>query len=265
MEDFLNGGTPEIVNLTYGYNGEASPAARVRTNKIGVYGQDEWAVTPNFKFTYGVRIDGLFFNNGDLMTNKAIYNLDYNGRHIDTGKWPSANLIFSPRAGFTWDVLGDKSLKVRGGTGLFAGNLPLVFFTNMPTNSGMVQYQAMLNANTKVYDAKTKKEAFPYTGPYTTGADATKTEVNEAIGNKADGVYALVIAPVIKQKLYAKARYDLYRQSGHWGDSRTQYEVGANYLFNKNIQLNAEYARINDRTLASHNYDMVDVQLDFRF
>lgn len=174
MEDFLNGGTPEIVNLTYGYNGEASPAARVRTNKIGVYGQDEWAVTPNFKFTYGVRIDGLFFNNGDLMTNKAIYNLDYNGRHIDTGKWPSANLIFSPRAGFTWDVLGDKSLKVRGGTGLFAGNLPLVFFTNMPTNSGMVQYQAMLNANTKVYDAKTKKEAFPYTGPYTTGADGSR-------------------------------------------------------------------------------------------
>ena len=45
----------------------------------------------------------------------------------------------SPRIGFTWDVFGDKSLKVRGGTGLFAGRLPLVFFTNMPTNSGMVQ------------------------------------------------------------------------------------------------------------------------------
>ena len=38
-----------------------------------------------------------------------------------------------------WDVFGNKSLKVRGGTGIFTGRLPLVFFTNMPSNSGMVQ------------------------------------------------------------------------------------------------------------------------------
>ncbi|MDD2602666.1 MAG: TonB-dependent receptor, partial [Prevotella sp.] len=88
----------------------------------------------------------MVFNNADLMTNNAILAMDYNGRSIDTGTWPSANIIFSPRVGFTWDVLGDKSLKFRGGTGLFAGNLPLVFFTNMPTNSGMVQYQAQINA-----------------------------------------------------------------------------------------------------------------------
>ena len=98
----------------------------------------------NFKLVYGLRIDNLSFLNSDLITNKAIYDLDYDGRRIDTGKWPSANWIFSPRVGFTWDVLGNKSLKVRGGTGLFAGNLPLVFFTNMPTNGGMVQYQACL-------------------------------------------------------------------------------------------------------------------------
>ena len=100
----------------------------------------------NLKLVYGLRIDNLSFINSDLMTNKAIYNLDYEGRRIDTGKWPSASWIFSPRVGFTWDVLGDKSLKVRGGTGLFAGNLPLVFFTNMPTNGGMVQYLAQINA-----------------------------------------------------------------------------------------------------------------------
>ena len=89
--------------------------------------------------------------------------------------------------------------------------------------------------------------------------------VNEAIGNKADAYYALVIAPVISKKLYAKARYDLYRQSAEWGSSRTQYEAGFNYLFNKSVQLNAEYMRINDRNLAKPNYNMIDVQLDFRF
>ena len=146
LNDFLTGAAPEIVNLTYGYDGEANPAARVRTNKIGIYGQDDWSISDNFKLSYGLRIDGLFFNNDDLMTNNAILALDYSGRNIDTGKWPATNIIFSPRVGFVWDAFGDKSMKVRGGTGLFSGNLPLVFFTNMPTNGGMVQYQAQINA-----------------------------------------------------------------------------------------------------------------------
>ncbi|WP_372649861.1 carboxypeptidase regulatory-like domain-containing protein [Draconibacterium sp.] len=146
LDDFLNEATPEIVNLTYGYDGEANPAARVRSNKIGAYAQDDWSVTERFKLSYGLRIDALIFNNNDLITNQAIKDLDYNGRSIDTGKWPDANIIFSPRVGFVWDASGDKSLKVRGGTGLFSGNLPLVFFTNMPTNGGMVQYQAQINA-----------------------------------------------------------------------------------------------------------------------
>lgn len=146
LGDFLNGGTPEIVNLTYGYDGEKAPAARVRTNKYSLYAQDEWSMTDNFKLTYGLRIDNLVFDNKDLIANKAINDLDFNGRHLDTGKWPDANWIFSPRVGFSWDVLGNKTLKVRGGTGLFAGNLPLVFFTNMPTNGGMVQYNAHINA-----------------------------------------------------------------------------------------------------------------------
>ncbi len=149
--DELFNQTPEVFCLTYGYDGEAKPAARVQFNKLGIYAQDEWDVTKTFKLTYGLRLDGLFFNNGDLMTNKAIYDLDYSGRHIDTGKWPSSSLIVSPRVGFTWDVFGDRSLKVRGGTGMFSGRLPLVFFTNMPTNGGMVQYQAQIGPSTK-YD-----------------------------------------------------------------------------------------------------------------
>ncbi len=138
--------TPEIFCLTYGYDGESAPAARVQFNRPGIYAQDEWNITDKFKLTYGLRIDGLFFTNSDLMTNNAILALDYDGRHIDTGKWPANSITFSPRVGFTYDVFGDKMLKVRGGTGLFSGRLPLVFFTNMPTNGGLVQYQAQINA-----------------------------------------------------------------------------------------------------------------------
>ena len=150
LDDFLSGAAPEVVCLTYGYNGETSPAARVSFNKVSLYGQDEWNISDNFKLTYGLRLDSWFYNNGDLMTNQKIYDLTYmvdgEERHIDTGKWPGSKVSVSPRIGFNWDVFGDKSFKVRGGTGLFTGRLPLVFFTNMPTNSGMVQYQAQINA-----------------------------------------------------------------------------------------------------------------------
>lgn len=144
LDDFFNGAAPEVVCLTYGYNGEESPAARVRYHKPGIYAQDDWTVSDRFKLSYGLRLDGIFYSNKDLMTNKAIYDLDYAGRHIDTGKWPTAKVTVSPRVGFNWDILGNKSLKLRGGTGLFSGRLPLVFFTNMPSNGGMVQYQAQI-------------------------------------------------------------------------------------------------------------------------
>ncbi len=89
---------------------------------------------------------------------------------------------------------------------------------------------------------------------------------NKDKGDKADGWYALCIAPVIKQKMHVKARYDCYRDQKTWDSSKTFYEIGADYLFNKNVQINVEYARVNDRTLASkHNYNLVDVELDFRF
>ena len=151
IDDFISGAAPEVVCLTYGYDGEKNPAARVRFNKVGLYAQDEWQATDDFKLTAGLRLDGLFFDNQDLMTNNAILALDYYDRkgevrHIDTGKWPTANVTVSPRVGFSWDVFGDTSLKFRGGTGFFSGRLPLVFFTNMPTNGGMVQYQAQINA-----------------------------------------------------------------------------------------------------------------------
>ncbi|MBR3387688.1 MAG: TonB-dependent receptor, partial [Bacteroidales bacterium] len=138
-EDFLNGNLPLSFVYTYGNNGVASPAGRINYDQYGAYVQDEWKITPNFKLSYGLRADMLAFNNADLMTNNAIKNIDFGGKHVDTGLWPKTRIQVSPRIGFNWDVYGDKSVVVRGGTGLFQGRLPLVFFTNMPQNAGMIQ------------------------------------------------------------------------------------------------------------------------------
>ena len=90
-------------------------------------------------------------------------------------------------------------------------------------------------------------------------------EIDYSKGDKADGWYVFGIVPVVKSKLHAKARYQCYRQSKDWDSSRTMYEVGVNYYFTKNLELTAEYARVNDRTLGNHNHNFVDVELDFRF
>ena len=147
MNDFFVGAAPSYVALTYGYDGAFDPGCRVNFNQLGIYLQDDWRINNKFKLTYGLRFDGLFFNNDDLMTNNAILALDYAGRSVDTGKWPNSTVSVSPRVGFTWDVFGDKSLKVRGGTGLFLGRLPLVFFTNMPSNANMYQFNGVWSAS----------------------------------------------------------------------------------------------------------------------
>ena len=198
VSDFLNGAAPEVVCLTYGYDGEQKPAARVQFYKAGIYAQDEWNATDNFKLTYGLRLDGLFFNNGDLMTNNAVYDLkyypkanNYEETHIDTGKWPTSKVTVSPRVGFTWDVFGNKSLKVRGGTGLFSGRLPLVFFTNMPTNGGLVQYQAQINAKNAAAKGFSMDE---FAGGLVTDANGKATV--EALLNKLQSLgYPTTVKP----------------------------------------------------------------------
>ena len=92
-----------------------------------------------------------------------------------------------------------------------------------------------------------------------------KRAVDFSRGDKADGWYVFGIVPVIKSKLHAKARYNMYRPEKLWSTSKTMYEIGLNYFINKHLQINAEYARVNDRSLAKHNYNFADIELDFRF
>ena len=92
-----------------------------------------------------------------------------------------------------------------------------------------------------------------------------KREIYYENGDKADGWYVFGIVPLIKGKLHAKARYQTYRNKKEWGSSVNQVECGLNYYFTKNLELHAEYSRVNDRTLAKHDYNLVDVELDFRF
>jgi hypothetical protein len=139
MEDFMNNAKPVMYALTYGYNGKEAPGADLAFGMGGVYAQDEWSLSDAFRLTYGLRLDLPIYLN-DLASNAAISELTFlDNRKVDVSQWPSAKVLLSPRLGFRWDVKNDRSLIVNGGTGLFTGLLPFVWFTNQPTNSGVIQ------------------------------------------------------------------------------------------------------------------------------
>ncbi len=148
LDDFLNQATPESFAITYGWNGNLNPTAQVTFNTVGLYAQDEWDVSKNFKLTYGVRFDTMIFDESDIARNEKFYAHTYrDGMKIDTGSWPNTRVQINPRVGFSWDVNGDKTMKLRGGIGIFQGRIPLVFFTNMPTNAAMVQNSVQFMSN----------------------------------------------------------------------------------------------------------------------
>lgn len=198
VDDFINQAAPIDFALTYGYDGELEPAAEVAFNQFGVYLQDDWDVNPNFKLSYGIRADYLKYED-NILTNNAILALNYGGTNIDTGKWPEANVLFSPRVGFSWDIEGDGTLKMRGGTGIFTGRLPLVFFTNMPTNSGMVQgsYLATTNFNSDGTIRSTNPALAGLAGPMITNVNDMISELNlPNTITPADGVLPFEVAAV---------------------------------------------------------------------
>lgn len=139
MADFMNDAKPALYGITYGYEGKQAPGSELAFGMGGLYAQDDWSITPNFKLTYGLRLDmPMYFNS--LTGNSAIAAEKFvDGTQIDVSKWPKTQVLFSPRVGFKWDINEDRSIVLNGGTGIFTGLLPFVWFTNQPSNSGIIQ------------------------------------------------------------------------------------------------------------------------------
>ncbi len=57
MTDFVDGVTNSATNSNYQQKFSPLLDAHIRLYNLGVYAQDEWAVKPNLKITYGIRFD----------------------------------------------------------------------------------------------------------------------------------------------------------------------------------------------------------------
>jgi len=152
VSDFINDRPPVVFGYTYPYADQGGNTyVKVNYGQASLYAQDKYNVTNRLTLTYGIRFEMPFYMN-DLPSNKYIDTLnlpdkDGNMTHYDVSKWPKQKLLVSPRLAFNWDALGNRKLQVRGGTGIFTGRVPFVWFTNQPGNSGTLTNQVVLQSS----------------------------------------------------------------------------------------------------------------------
>lgn len=139
FDDFMNDATPAAFGICYSLTGEERALSDVHYDELSLYAQDEWDVNEHWKLNYGVRMDVPFYRN-DRYANPKISEYDFNGTRISTTHWPKSTPLVAPRIGFIYDVFGNKTLKVRGGIGVFNGRFPLIFLSKMQEASGMLQH-----------------------------------------------------------------------------------------------------------------------------
>lgn len=132
IDDFYDR-NPYSFRITYSLDSNnKKPSVDFSMLQLSAYVQDIWTVMPNLKLNYGFRVDAYTFS--DKPTENDVFAKEFAGRN--TSFMPSPVSI-SPRLGFNYDVYDDKELQVRGGFGIFAGNIPAVWFSNQFANTGI--------------------------------------------------------------------------------------------------------------------------------
>lgn len=157
----INDGTvfnnPYQYAITHSFKNDYSQAfPEFSFNQVSLYLQDEVTISERFKFMAGIRFEIPTYPELDTY-NEAIFNAtlaDYkgNGGHYNTAELPNTKLMISPRIGFNWDIMGNRKVILRGGSGFFTGRLPFVWIVAQAGDSNVLQttYTAVQGDGRKV-------------------------------------------------------------------------------------------------------------------
>ena len=137
---------PSQFAITHGNNATFSQEfPHFNFGQLSFYLQDNWNISDNFKVTAGVRFELPNYPSLDFNRNTRVEEATFaptvsnpSGKYT-TVDMPKTQLTVSPRIGFNWDVLGDRKLVVRGGTGIFVGRIPFVWIVGQSGDAGVLQ------------------------------------------------------------------------------------------------------------------------------
>lgn len=126
--------------------------AETNVGQFAFYAQDEIAISDKFNLTIGLRADiPLYFDTptkaqenidrvGDYQPDVVYYDENNSAVTFDHTKLPDNTPLISPRIGFNYDINGDQTSQLRGGSGLFTGRLPFVWIGNQIANPAFFFY-----------------------------------------------------------------------------------------------------------------------------
>lgn len=165
-----------------GLGGTDVPVTRTRAYIASAYIQDQINIGDRLNITAGIRLDVPFY--GDTAErNTEAEKLDFrtpDGSPFNarTDRMPAPQFMWSPRLGFNWDITGDRSFQVRGGTGLFTGRPIYVNISNQVNANGILLGQI--------------REDFTTDYPFTPNVNAY---IPEASGGSADSYNLALLDP----------------------------------------------------------------------
>lgn len=144
---------PSRIRGTYNFgensrvSNQQNPSADFRAWLLNFYVQDEFNVTDRFNISAGVRLElGVFPDRTNLTPDIALIPefSQFNSDKI------SSNVVLSPRLGFNWQLGDNRTVQVRGGSGIFTGRVPFAWFAYNYLYNGRQFGNLDVRPNTKI-------------------------------------------------------------------------------------------------------------------
>lgn len=282
--------TPIRVRGTYPFDGSSrddifnNPYAKFKVNMYSAYVQDEIKIGEKLKIMPGIRVDYTDLptkpNLSSQVQNSPVdpnYGTTYNYTplsQIKNNYFTTASL--SPRFGFTYDVKGDKSLIIRGGSGIFTGRIPFAWLGYAYYNDG-VGYGSFDKNN--LTPAQVATYGDPLNSPLNNNPsglngyhDATPKVQADLIDNKFKmpkiSRNSLAIDYTFKgykfteEVIYTKVIHDLMFQQVNKTDSPTYYTYDVNHempIYSTNINSAFSNAYLLSNTSQGYRYSLTEM------
>lgn len=278
LNDFFNS-NPARIRGTYSLNGEDrnalfnNPYAHYQVNLLSLYFQDEinWG---KLRLTPGVRVDYTDLPNKPLLSpqvNNSPQDPNYGTTYTYTPLSQLTNNYLnkptlSPRLGFTYDLTEDRSVVLRGGSGIFVGRIPFAWL-------GYAYYNDGVGFGSYDYNSPTAAQLAANGDPLVSAnfpkwQNSSKVQVDLIDNNfkmpkvwrSSLGVdYTISGYKLTLEGIYTKVLYDLKFQQVNKRDVVSYYSYDTNHempIYSSNINSNFSNAYMLSNTKEGYRYNL---------
>ncbi|MFP7655900.1 TonB-dependent receptor [Chryseobacterium proteolyticum] len=278
LDDFYNS-KPARIRGTYPFNGDSretlfnNPYASYKVNLLSLYLQDEINLG-RLRLSPGVRVDYTDLPNKPLLSSKVTNSptdpnmgntYSYTPLNQLTNKYLNKPTL-SPRLGFTLDLTENRSVVLRGGSGIFVGRIPFAWL-------GYAYYNDGVGFGSYDYNGPTAAQMAANGDPLVSGnfanwQNSSKVQVDLIDNNfkmpkvwrSSLGVdYTVGGYKLTLEGIYTKVLYDLKFQQVNKTDNVTYYSYDVNHqmpIYTTNINSNFSNAYMLSNTKEGYRYNI---------